>query len=585
MFKELYLNYKMPIIKGGIQMVNKKLKLNLRNKILLINISLLLFLSIAMLILVFYETTKTVDESVYSQLNSNINLGYSMLDKKYPGQWSIEGDKLFKGSILISGDTEFVDEFKSATNSPATIFMKDTRVSTNVLKEGKRAVGTKISSEVADVVINQGKDFIGEATVVDTKYLAKYVPIKDKEGKVIGIWFTGVEKDSVNLKIKNLMYKNIGLTFITLIIAFLIIIIFANVINKNIKNILEALRSLASGDLSKKCSITSNDEIGEIASDINIMTASMRELILEIKNKSEQLHNNSMTLASVSKEMSASSESVANAVQDVAQGTGMQALDLSDISGLFNNFGQALDQIVHSIKAIENNSTNINIRATESNTNMESLISSVNEMKSSFDSFKLKILNLGKDIKQINEISNVINGVANQTNLLALNAAIEAARAGESGKGFSVVADEIGKLAGQSRVSSESISVMVENISKETALIVDNTEIIGSKFNNQLEDINRVVNSFKIINTSIDEISQEIRGISSTSNSVSNEKEVIFEKVETASSIAQEVSASSEEIAATAEEMSASSEEVAATADELSSMTSEMLDHANKFKL
>lgn len=575
----------MPIIKGGIQMVNKKIKLNLRSKILLINISLLLFLSITMLILVFYETTKTVDEGVYSQLNSNINLGYSMLDKKYPGQWNIEGDKLFKGSTLINGDTEFVDEFKSATNSPATIFLKDTRVATNVLKEGKRVIGTKVSSEVAEIVINEGKDFIGEAIVVDTKYLAKYVPIKDKEGKVIGIWFTGVEKDSVNLKIKNLMYKNIGLTFLTLIIAVLIIVIFANVINKNIKNILEVLRSLASGDLSKKCSITSNDEIGEIASDINIMTASMKELILEIKNKSEQLHNNSMTLASVSKEMSASSESVANAVQDVAQGTGMQALDLSDMSGLFNNFGQALDQIVDSIKAIENNSTNINIRATESNTNMESLINSVNEMKSSFDSFKSKILNLGNDIKQINEISNVINGVANQTNLLALNAAIEAARAGDAGKGFSVVADEIGKLAGQSRVSSESISVMVENISKETALIVDNTEFIGSKFNNQLEDINRVVNSFKLINISIDEISQEIRGISSTSNSVSSEKEVIFEKVETASSIAQEVSASSEEIAATAEEMSASSEEVAATADELSSMTSEMLDHANKFKL
>lgn len=566
-------------------MVNRKIKLNLRNKILLINISLLLFLSITMLILVFYETTKTVDESVYSQLNSNINLGYNILDKKYPGQWSIEGDKLFKGSTLINGDTEFVDEFKSAANSPATIFMKDTRVSTNVLKEGKRVIGTKVSNEVADVVINQGKDFIGETTVVDTKYLAKYVPIKDKEGKVIGIWFTGVEKDSVNLKIRNLMYKNIGITVITLIIAILIIVIFANSINKNIKNILETLRSLASGDLSKKCSLTSNDEIGEIASDINIMTVGMRELILEMKNKSEQLHNNSITLASVSKEMSTSSESVANAVQDVAQGTGVQALDLSDISGLFNNFGQALDQIVNSIKAIDNNSSNINIRASESNANMESLVNSVNEMKSSFDSFRLKILNLGKDIKQINEISNVINGVANQTNLLALNAAIEAARAGEAGRGFSVVADEIGKLAGQSRVSSESINAMVENISKETALIVDNTEIIGSKLNNQLEDINRVVNSFKIINVSIDGISQEIRGISSTSNSVSNEKEVIFEKVETSSSIAQEVSASSEEIAATAEEMSAASEEVAATAEELSGMTSEMLEHASKFKL
>jgi methyl-accepting chemotaxis protein len=561
------------------------IRLNLRNKILLINISLLLFLSSIILTVVFFETTKTVSDNIYSQLNSNINLGYSMLDKKYPGEWRVEGDKLFKGNKIINEDTEFVDEFKSATNSPATIFMGDTRVATNVLKEGKRAIGTKVSNEVAEVVVSQGKDFVGETIVVDKKYMAKYTPIKDDKGKVVGIWFTGVEKDSINSKIKNTMYKNAALALLAIIIGVIISFAFASNINIRIKRILEALKHVASGDLSKECSVTSKDEIAEIADSINEMTSGMRKLIQEMKDNSEQLHTNSTALASVSKEMSNSSEGVANAIQDVANGTIVQANDIAYITTLLSDFGKAIDGIVSSIQSIDENSSNISSLATTSNSGMESLISSVNEMKSSFDSFKSKIFNLEKEINQINEITTVINNVAVQTNLLALNAAIEAARAGEAGRGFSVVAGEIKKLAEQSKVSSESISSLIGNISKEADLMVDSTGIMSGKFNNQLDNINTVVNSFKNIIISIEEMIPQIQKIGLSSGSISHEKIRFIEKIENASSIAQEVSASSEEIAASSEEMSASSQEVAATAEELSNMTVEMLKQANKFKL
>jgi methyl-accepting chemotaxis protein len=561
------------------------IRLNLRNKILLINISLLLFLSSIILTVVFYETTKTVDDNIYSQLNSNINLGYSMLDKKYPGEWKVNGDKLLKGDKVINGDIEFVDEFKSATNSPATIFLGDTRIATNVLKEGERAIGTKASKEVADAVVSQGKDFVGETIVIDKKYLAKYIPIKDGKNQVVGIWFTGVEKDSVISKIKNTMYKNVALALLAIIIGVIISFVFASNINRRIKRILETLKFVASGDLSKECSVTSNDEIAEIADSINEMTSGMRSLIQEMKNNSEQLHNDSIALASVSKEMSDSSESVASAIQDVADGTIVQANDISDITVILNDFGKEIDGIVSSIQSIDENSNNISSLATTSNSSMENLISSVNEMKSSFDSFKSKIFNLGKEINQINEITIVINNVAAQTNLLALNAAIEAARAGEAGRGFSVVADEIRKLAVQSKVSSENISSLIGNISKEADLMVDSTGIMSSKFDNQLDNINTAVNSFKNIIVSIEEIIPQIQKISLASGSISNEKNRFVEKIENASSISQEVSASSEEIAASSEEMSASSEEVAATAEVLRNMTAEMMKQANKFKL
>jgi methyl-accepting chemotaxis protein len=562
-----------------------KIGLNLRNKILLINISLLLFLSSTILTIVFYETTKTVDDNIYSQLNSNINLGYSMLDKKYPGEWRVEGDKLFKGNKIINEDTEFVDEFKSATSSPATIFKGDTRVATNVLKDGKRAIGTKVSNEVAEVVVSQGKDFVGETTVVDKNYMAKYIPIKDVRGQVVGIWFTGVEKDSVNSKIRNTMYKNAALALLAIIIGIIISFVFASNINRRIKRILEVLKLVASGDLSNECSVTSKDEIAEIADSINEMTSGMRSLIQEIKDNSEQLHNSSIALASVSKEMSGSSEGVANAIQDVASGTSVQANDISDVTVILSDFGKEIDGIVSSIQTIDKNSSNIGSLAVTSNSSMEGLISSVNEMKSSFDSFKSKILNLGKEINRINEITIVINNVAAQTNLLALNAAIEAARAGEAGRGFSVVADEIRKLAEQSKVSSENISSMIVNISKDTNSMVDSTGALSSKFDNQLDNINTAVNSFKDIIISIEEIIPQIQKISLASGSIGEEKSRFIEKLENASSIAQEVSASSEEIAASSEEMSASSEEVAATAEELSNMTVEMMKQANKFKL
>ena len=134
--------------------------MKLRKKILLMVTSLLLLLGISTFVIVYVNVDNIIINNLNSSLNSYIKLSHDLLEERYPGDWSVEGDKLYKGSKLINGDSVFVDEIKAATNSPTTIFLGDTRISTNVLRDGDRALGTKASPEVVEVVLKQGEEFL-----------------------------------------------------------------------------------------------------------------------------------------------------------------------------------------------------------------------------------------------------------------------------------------------------------------------------------------------------------------------------------------------------------------------------------------
>jgi methyl-accepting chemotaxis protein len=159
------------------------------------------------MIMVYVQVKKSSMEDISERLNSASNLGYALLDKQYPGEWRVDGTNLYKGDCLINNDPIFVDLMKKYTGYPATIFLGDTRIATNVTKEdGNRAVGTKVSEIVSEKVLKGGANYEGEATILGNIYQAKYIPIKDQTGKVIGIWFIGVEKSAITAKLNNIMF-------------------------------------------------------------------------------------------------------------------------------------------------------------------------------------------------------------------------------------------------------------------------------------------------------------------------------------------------------------------------------------------
>ncbi|MCY6957517.1 methyl-accepting chemotaxis protein [Clostridium brassicae] len=356
-------------------------------------------------------------------------------------------------------------------------------------------------------------------------------------------------------------------------------------IKRETKQMTETLDIISSGDFTVNIEVDSRNEFGMMKKSLNNTVEDISKILYMVKEKSVNMDEDSSKLSNISEEMASSSENVTNAIQDVAQGTGSQAEDLVEITNILNDFSVELHNVAEAIAEVDLKSKQIQGIADESNNNMKKLMNSIKQSAQSFDSFVSRILNFGQNVDKIDEITNVINGIADQTNLLALNAAIEAARAGEAGKGFAVVADEIRKLAEQSKASSQNINLLINTISSDTSIIIKTTEVMDEELSNQDTIVNTAIGSFNDIISQLENINPKIEQANNLFINTGKNNRTILEKIENTSAIAEEVSASAEEIAASSEEMNASTEEVASTAQSLRDITREMLDVVNVFKL
>jgi methyl-accepting chemotaxis protein len=220
-----------------------------------------------------------------------------------------------------------------------------------------------------------------------------------------------------------------------------------------------------------------------------------------------------------------------------------------------------------------------------SNSKLKGLSDSINNVTESFDTVRTKVVLLDNHIGEVNDITNIINSIAEQTDLLALNAAIESARAGEVGRGFSVVAEEIRKLAEQSKVSARNISGLISNINNEVQIAVKTTDVGRDSLSSQTEMIEESVRSFAQIFKSINVILPRVEEIKSSIESINAEKDSIVSKTLDISGVSEENAASAEEIAASVQEINVSFKNVAVSAQTLSSLTNSMMEEVNKFKL
>lgn len=262
------------------------------------------------------------------------------------------------------------------------------------------------------------------------------------------------------------MITSMGVTGLSVVLALLIAFVLSARILKPVKDVNRQLQEIADGDadLTRKLSVQTKDEIGELARNFNTMTDNLATMITQVKLSANGLAASSVKLTSDSGLTAETTEKISGIMGEVASGSGMQMNDLQTNMNTIIEMSDGIQLIAASVQDISEASLRSADYAVAGDQSLQSAVRQMESINESIQSLSEKVMGFVKRSQDISSIVGVIKGIASETNMLALNATIEAARAGEHGRGFAVVADQVRRLAEQSADSASQIAEMATGI-------------------------------------------------------------------------------------------------------------------------
>ncbi len=430
----------------------------------------------------------------------------------------------------------------------------------------------------------KGEEGISTYTFQGQEWIMAYAPVQST-GWSLGVTAPAAEVLEKAAQLKDSMLILSGIIIIT---ALILTFVMARTIANPLIAAKEHLGLIAGGDFTHPVPekfLRMKDETGELARALDQLQADIKPLLSGLRENAKALASSSENLSAASEEIGSASNEVAKAIEQVAAGTTEQADNLQEILKLMENMTSNLEKVQRELGNVKASSEENSKLAEVGKKELDILVVSIKGVQEAFRLVTEKLAGLSGAVKQVGEILEVINGIANQTNLLALNAAIEAARAGDAGRGFAVVAEEVRKLAEQSRASSERIKELLNAIAAETEEVVNTSGEVDKQVVAQLENVENTVKAFDDILESVAAIGPAIEETYRHMDDTVKAKDVVLNRVKNISAVAQDASASAQQISASAEELSSSTEEVAAGAQEVLGVARNLEKQVERFKV
>jgi len=490
-------------------------------------------------------------EAARERVDANIKVAWEVLNSKGTA-FSIVDGKLTAGDHVLNGNFEVVDRIKALVGGTATIFMGDTRISTNVMKpDGSRAIGTQLAKSAAYQAIFERKTgFRGEVEILGQPYMTAYDPILDPSGAVVGILYVGSKKSEFLKSADDTLFSVIAAT---VLICLTTIAISWTIARRSLALPLTAsiatMHDLANGNLDTVIPETDRgDEIGAMIRALRVFKANgIERHRLEEQQRAEQDARNRRQ------------EAVERLTADF--NTGVQGV-LHSVTASARQLRDSAQSMTSIAEDTSRQSTVVAAAAEQASANVETVAAAAEQLAASESEIARQIGNSGEIARRaadeaervntivgtlsdatakIGQVVTLINDIAAQTNLLALNATIEAARAGDAGKGFAVVANEVKHLANQTAKATEEIGAQINAVQSVTRDAVGAIQGIGKTISAITENAAAISAAVEEQTLATGEIARNVQQASTGTREVTSSIELVKDGATTTGTAAHEV--------------------------------------------
>ncbi len=339
------------------------------------------------------------------------------------------------------------------------------------------------------------------------------------------------------------------------------------------------------GDLTVEITDKETDELSFLAKSFNRIIQSEAELIRLVKNMVESLIDMSQQIASTADEMAGASSEIVHTTQKMTEGINEQYNELDRTITIGKNLSEASFEVVSNVKKIEEFSFGVSDSASSAIGQSEVVINNIELIGKRYDYLTTLMTKVQEISLAINKIVNTMDAIAEKINILSLNASIEAARAGEYGRGFSIVADEIKKLADSSQESASEIGRIIKEMMESIRTVTESTEEVNTAISDGSIVVKSTADAMKVISTNVIELNSAIKNINEMIAKEEEEITNIIKQVEGSHSISRDNSAAAEQILASIQEQSAAAQEFTATSQELVTVSSRLQEMVRKFNV
>jgi methyl-accepting chemotaxis protein len=569
----------------------------------------------------FYSVVKSYPDVMYVYVGLKDKRMYLVPEEKLPEGYDPTSRPWYQAAVAKPGQIIITEPYADASTGKLVVTIAKTiqtdegivgvvaldfdisKLSDALLSKGKELgyLNAIVSAE-GNIIMHSDKTLIGK-NVKDKEFFQKWVSGPDSG--VFGYTFNNAKRITGYKKLpngwiyatlvleKDLMKEvnlqtliNVSITIVAIVLGVIVALFISRVfVVKPINFIVDKAEKIANGDLTVRIDYSSKDEIGKLAAALDKMVLALREIATTIERDSQTVKQEASQVAAVSEEVSATIEELTAQVDSVNSNVNNASAAIEEMTSGIEEVAASAQNVAHASQKLSEEAQKVSQLASEGQKAILSIADVIVQTREKADVTFQIVEKLSESAKNIGEIVDTINSIAEQTNLLALNAAIEAARAGEAGRGFAVVADEIRKLAEESKQATQNIANIlrgiVDNSMKASDATKETVEIVNKAYN----ESGLVKSQFEQILQSIVRMSQMTENLAASAQEQSAAAEEMSSAMDSASKSMVSVVEQMNEVTMAIKQQADAISNVARTAENLDDVAEKLVETVRRFKI